>query len=88
MLSHGLRRRKRRAWQAAVLACWPAAWSLHPLLRRTPPHLATVRRHAALLAALLYFRGEFYAIGDPRTRWRALRACCAWPWPTRHRRLA
>ena len=29
---------------------------------------------AAILAALLYFRGEFYAIGDPRTRWRALQA--------------
>jgi lysyl-tRNA synthetase class 2 len=28
---------------------------------------------AALMAVLLCFRGEFYAAGDPRTRWRALR---------------
>ena len=24
-----------------------------------------------MLVVLLYFRGEFYAVGDPRTRWRA-----------------
>jgi lysyl-tRNA synthetase class 2 len=27
---------------------------------------------ALLVAALIYFRAEFYAVGDPRTRWRAL----------------
>ena len=27
---------------------------------------------AVLLGVLLYFRAEFYAVGDPRTRWRAL----------------
>ena len=27
---------------------------------------------AALLAVLVWYRREFYAVGDPRTRWRAL----------------
>ena len=27
---------------------------------------------ALLLGVLLWYRGEFYAVGDPRTRWRAL----------------
>ena len=73
MLSHGLRRRKRRAWQAAVLAL-AGSLVLHLALRRSPPHLATMLVTAAILAALLFFRNEFYAIGDPRTRWRALQA--------------
>jgi lysyl-tRNA synthetase class 2 len=73
MLSHGLRRRKRRAWQAAVLAL-AGSLILHLLLRRSPPHLATMLVTAAILGALLWFRNEFYAIGDPRTRWRALQA--------------
>jgi lysyl-tRNA synthetase, class II len=73
MLSHGLRRRKRRAWQAAVLAL-AGNLVLHLLLRRSPPHLATMLVTAAILVALLWFRDEFYAIGDPRTRWRALQA--------------
>ena len=73
MLSHGLRRRKRRAWQAAVLALG-GSLVLHLLLRRSPPHLATMLVSAAILIALLWFRDEFYATGDPRTRWRALLA--------------
>jgi lysyl-tRNA synthetase class 2 len=73
MLSHGLRRRKRRAWQAAVLAL-AGSLVLHLLLRRSPPHLATMLVSAAILIALLWFRDEFYATGDPRTRWRALLA--------------
>jgi lysyl-tRNA synthetase class 2 len=73
MLSHGLRRRKRRAWQAVVLAL-AGSLILHLALRRSPPHLATMLITAAILAALLVFRNEFYAIGDPRTRWRALQA--------------
>jgi lysyl-tRNA synthetase class 2 len=31
---------------------------------------------ALLLGALLHFRDEFYAVGDPRTRWRALWVFC------------
>jgi lysyl-tRNA synthetase, class II len=73
MLSHGLRRRKRRAWQAVVLAL-AGSLVLHLLVRRSPPHLTTMIVTAVLLAALLWFRDEFYAVGDPRTRWRAFQA--------------
>jgi lysyl-tRNA synthetase class 2 len=75
MLSHGLRRRKRRAWQAVVLAV-VTILALHLaaylVLHHSPPHRGTMVGTIALLAALLWFRAEFYATGDPRTRWRAL----------------
>jgi lysyl-tRNA synthetase, class II len=68
MLAHGLRRRKRRAWQA-VTALLAFDLGIH----FTDPHHLTVTIVAgALLIALLFFRNEFYAEGDPRTRWRAL----------------
>src|SRR5215472_139919 len=66
MLSHGLRRRKRRAWEATtVLLAFSAVIHLW--------HGYRIQGAAAVavLAVLLYFRGEFYAVGDPRTRWRA-----------------
>jgi lysyl-tRNA synthetase, class II len=68
MLAHGLRRRKRRAWQAvsALLAFDIAIHFLHSM--RIPTAVVSI----VLLIALLYFRDEFYAEGDPRTRWRAL----------------
>src|SRR5262252_897112 len=66
MLSHGLRRRKRRAWQATtVLLAFSAV--IHLMHGYRIQGAAAV----AVLAVLLYFRGEFYAVGDPRTRWRA-----------------
>jgi lysyl-tRNA synthetase class 2 len=66
MLSHGLRRRKRRAWQATtVLLAFSAA--IHLMHGYRIQGAAAV----AVLAVLLSFRGEFYAVGDPRTRWRA-----------------
>ncbi len=68
MLSHGLRRRKRRAWEAATLLL---AFSIVVHLARLP-HVVPAVAAAGVLAALLYFRDEFYAVGDPRTRWRAL----------------
>src|SRR5215469_11836545 len=73
LLSHGLRRRKRRAWQA-VLALLVFDIVIH-LVHAT--HTDSVRWYSAsvgivLLALLLYFHDEFYAIGDPRTRWNAL----------------
>jgi lysyl-tRNA synthetase class 2 len=68
MLSHGLRRRKRRAWEAATLLL---AFSIVVHLVRLP-HVVPAAAAAGVLAALLYFRDEFYAVGDPRTRWRAL----------------
>lgn len=67
MLSHGLRRRKRRAWQAVtlLLAFSVVIHVVHPLYR------VQGAAAAAVLVVLLFFRNEFYAVGDPRTRWRA-----------------
>jgi lysyl-tRNA synthetase, class II len=78
MLSHGLRRRKRRAWQAVtlLLAFTVVVHLVHiprvfpHLLPHAVPAIAIVA--AGAFVALLYFRDEFYAVGDPRTRWRAL----------------
>src|SRR5215470_3689587 len=68
MLAHGLRRRKRRAWQAvvALLAFDIAIHFIHT------QRIVTAVVSLVLLIALLYYRDEFYAEGDPRTRWRAL----------------
>src|SRR5580700_5008593 len=68
MLAHGLRRRKRRAWQAvaALLAFDIGIHFLHS--QRIPTAIVAL----VVLIALLYFRDEFYAEGDQRTRWRAL----------------
>ena len=67
MLAHGLRRRKRRAWQAVscLLAFDIAIHFFHSM--RIPTAVVSL----VLLIALLYYRDEFYAEGDPRTRWRA-----------------
>jgi lysyl-tRNA synthetase class 2 len=67
MLSHGLRRRKRRAWQAVTLLL---AFSviIHVV---HAPYLVPGVVSALVLGALLYYREEFYAVGDARTRWRA-----------------
>jgi len=68
MLAHGLRRRKRRAWQAvAALLAFDIGIHLS-----NPHRMTTTIVAAVLLVALLYFRKEFYAEGDPRTRWSAL----------------
>ena len=68
MLAHGLRRRKRRAWQAvaALLAFDIAIHFIHA------QRIVTAVVSLVLLIALLFFRDEFYAEGDPRTRWRAI----------------
>ena len=68
MLAHGLRRRKRRAWQAvaALLAFDIAIHFIHT------QRIVTAVVSLVLLIALLFFRDEFYAEGDPRTRWRAI----------------
>ncbi len=68
MLAHGLRRRKRRAWQAvaALLAFDIGIHFLHS--QRIVTSIVAI----VTLIALLYFRDEFYAEGDQRTRWRAL----------------
>jgi lysyl-tRNA synthetase class 2 len=69
MLSHALRRRKRRAWQAVTLLL---AFSILIHVVHAPYHVrAGAYAAAAFLVLLLIFRNEFYAQGDPRTRWRA-----------------
>jgi lysyl-tRNA synthetase class 2 len=70
MLSHGLKRRKRRAWQAVTVLLAVSA-VVHVIPFREG-RIVTAVVSALLVAALIYFRAEFYAVGDPRTRWRAL----------------
>jgi lysyl-tRNA synthetase, class II len=70
LLSHALRRRKRRAWLAAV-GLLAASVGLH-VVKGLDVEEALVA--LAMLVALWVFRDEFYAVGDPRTRWRALSA--------------
>jgi lysyl-tRNA synthetase, class II len=86
MLSHGLRKRKRRAWAAvmallAVALVWHAGLgiALHTIQPRIPLpqlHPLPAVSAAALLVALYCFRRQFYAIGDRRSRWRALWVLC------------
>jgi lysyl-tRNA synthetase, class II len=73
MLSYGLRRRKQRAFQAVALLL-ASSVVIHAVLpdRRWAPAVAGT----LLLIVLLIYRREFYAEGDPRTRWRALLALC------------
>jgi lysyl-tRNA synthetase class 2 len=68
MLAHSLRRRKRRAWRA-VVALLGASVALH-VVKGLDVEEAVVA--AVVLAGLVYYRREFRAKGDPRTRWRAL----------------
>ncbi|HEX3921186.1 MAG TPA: phosphatidylglycerol lysyltransferase domain-containing protein [Streptosporangiaceae bacterium] len=73
MLSHGLRRRKRRAWEAVILLL-----ALSVLTHAALPgrHLVPAAGAVVLLVILWFYRKQFYAVGDPRTRWRALRMFC------------
>src|SRR5215472_1334663 len=82
MLSHGLRRRKRRAW-AAVMALLAVGLVIHAgigiVLHRLQPDIPLPHFHpteaaisAALLIALYAYRRQFYAVGDRRTRLGAL----------------
>jgi lysyl-tRNA synthetase, class II len=68
MLAKGLRRRKHRAWQAASLLLLASV--VFHLAKGLDYEEATVA--LLLLIALLYYRSDFYAVGDPRTRWSAL----------------
>ena len=72
MLARGLRRRKRRAWQA-VIALLVFDIVIHFLHF---PHPVPVSGFVAiaLLGVLLYRHEEFYAVADPRNRRAALRA--------------
>jgi lysyl-tRNA synthetase, class II len=86
MLSHGLRRRKRRAW-AAVMALLAVGLVLHAGLGLIahainryvpigPPHPLQIAGTAVVLVALFIFRRQFYAVGDQTSRWRALWVLC------------
>ncbi|MFE9998761.1 phosphatidylglycerol lysyltransferase domain-containing protein [Streptomyces avermitilis] len=68
LLAHGLRRRKRRAWRAAVVLL-PAGAVAQFAYRHS---LIGMVISLALLAPLLRHRSEFEALPDPRSRWRAL----------------
>jgi lysyl-tRNA synthetase class 2 len=73
LLALGLRRRKRRAWQA-VLALLVFDVVIHFV---HGPRVYSAIVAILLLAALLYFHDDFYAVGDPRTRWNAFRVFAA-----------
>lgn len=68
LLAHALRRRKRRAWVAVVLLL-AASVVLH-IVKGLDIEEALVA--FLLLGLLVAYRQEFYAVGDPRTRIRAL----------------
>jgi lysyl-tRNA synthetase class 2 len=68
-LSGGLRRRKRRAWRAAVVVTLVIAAS--HVLKGLDIEEAAVS--LGLLALLIGARDEFHAKGDPTTRWLGLR---------------
>ncbi|WP_424640554.1 phosphatidylglycerol lysyltransferase domain-containing protein [Embleya sp. AB8] len=68
LLAPALRRRKARAWRAAVVLLLVGGF-LH-LLRWHATGAAVVSFVA--FAVLIVHRREFYALSDPRTRWRAL----------------
>jgi lysyl-tRNA synthetase class 2 len=67
MLAHALKRGKQRAWWAAVLLMPVGAAT--QLIYRHSFFGAVVS--LALLTLLVRYRGEFTALSDPRTRWRA-----------------
>ncbi|GGL88911.1 membrane protein [Streptomyces fumigatiscleroticus] len=68
LLAHGLKRGKRRAWRAAVVLL-PAGAVAQFTYRHS---IVGVLIPLVLLAALLRHRGQFAALPDPRSRWRAL----------------
>jgi lysyl-tRNA synthetase, class II len=73
LLAHGLRRRKRRAWQAVIgLLVFDIVIHTREFFTHGPRVYSAVVA-IILLVTLLYFHDDFYAVGDPRTRWNALR---------------
>ena len=73
LLSHALRRRKRRAWRAvvAILVVTATLHFLHgPITWRETVDWLPL--DAVFVVALVLYRKEFFAVGDPRTRWLAV----------------
>ncbi len=67
-LARALRRRKRRAWRATVVLL--AASTVSHVAKGLDVEEAVIA--FLLLIALVLYRRDFYAKGDPTTRWRAL----------------
>ena len=67
-LAHALRRRKHRAWMG-VVALLAVSVAAHLVRRETygGAVLAVI-----VLVLLVVYRKEFYALSDPRSRWRAI----------------
>jgi lysyl-tRNA synthetase class 2 len=68
-LASGLRRRKRRAWRAAIAVTSLVALSHLAAKLNVPGVIVSV----LLIVVLVVAREQFYALGDPTTRWYALR---------------
>ncbi|MFB7029331.1 MULTISPECIES: phosphatidylglycerol lysyltransferase domain-containing protein [unclassified Streptomyces] len=68
LLAHGLKRHKRRAWRAAVVLL-PLGATAQFVWRHS---VLGALLSLALLALLVRHRGQFAALPDPRSRWRAL----------------
>src|SRR5689334_16121875 len=68
LLAHGLKRRKRRAWRAAVVLL-PAGAAAQFMYRHS---VISVVLAAVLLGLIVRHQGEFKALPDPRSRWKAL----------------
>jgi lysyl-tRNA synthetase class 2 len=73
MLSYGLRKRKRRAWEA-VTVLLAVNVVIHAVVHRPPQvtHLVSEFLAILVLVMLIAYRSQFYAVGDARNRWRAL----------------
>jgi len=81
LIAHALKRRKKRAWWVAVVllvtvVVFHVVRSFRAEDREAATHYLGVQivLTAVVLILLLIYREEFYALGDPYTRWRALRA--------------
>jgi lysyl-tRNA synthetase class 2 len=78
MLCHGLFRRKHRSWQAVmtllILAAGLNVVRVRHLINMfgVPAMCVGFAITAVLVGLGFYYHREFYALGDPRTRWRAL----------------
>ncbi|MDT0546674.1 MULTISPECIES: phosphatidylglycerol lysyltransferase domain-containing protein [Streptomyces] len=68
MLAHGLKRRKRRAWVAAV-GLLPVGAAAQLLYRHS---ICGTVLSLVLLGVMIRYRKEFAALPDPRSRWMAL----------------
>ena len=68
MLAHALKRGKQRAWWATVVLL-PVGAATQLIYRHS---ISGAVVSLGLLGLLIKHRGEFTALSDPRTRWRAL----------------